>query len=144
MAGARAGWWREHGRPLDQERVALAHRLALHAADLRGDDPVKARDLGLAALGVHADDRLRGYPSEVRGAALSDGARGALPAAPDSATFSLWDLHDLRQVVAGPEQILCDNGPRTLSRTDWDRYTGGADPSDHGGGDQDVNLCSLR
>ncbi|MEU8318967.1 WD40 repeat domain-containing protein [Nonomuraea sp. NPDC048881] len=87
---------------------------------------------------------LRGYPSEVRGVALSDGARSALLAAPDSTTFSLWDLHDLRQVVADPEQALCDGGSRMLSRADWDRYTGGADPSDHGGGDGDVSLCSLR
>ncbi|YCK38923.1 WD40 repeat domain-containing protein [Actinomadura sp. ATCC 39365] len=87
---------------------------------------------------------LRGYPSEVRGVALSDGARSALLAAPESTTFSLWDLHDLRQVVADPGQVLCDGGSRMLSRADWDRYTGGADPSDHGGGDGDVSLCSLR
>ncbi|MEV3982994.1 WD40 repeat domain-containing protein [Nonomuraea sp. NPDC049758] len=87
---------------------------------------------------------LRGYPSEVRGVALGDGARSALLAAPESATFSLWDLHDLRQVVAAPEQTLCDDGPQTLSRADWDRYAGGADPSDYGGGDGDVSLCSLR
>ncbi|MFI7106298.1 WD40 repeat domain-containing protein [Nonomuraea sp. NPDC050227] len=87
---------------------------------------------------------LRGYPSEVRGVALSDGARSALLAAPESTTFSLWDLHDLRQVVTDPEQDLCDHGPQILNRADWDRYTGGADPSDYGGGDGDVSLCSLR
>ncbi|MEV4371219.1 WD40 repeat domain-containing protein [Nonomuraea sp. NPDC049637] len=89
---------------------------------------------------------LRGYPSEVSGVALSDGARSALLAAPESTTFSLWDLHDLRQVATGPERDLCDHGSQTLSRTDWDRYTDGADPSDYGGsaGGGDVSLCSLR
>ncbi|MGW4407729.1 WD40 repeat domain-containing protein [Nonomuraea sp. NPDC004702] len=87
---------------------------------------------------------LRGYPSEVQGVALSDGARSALLAAPESATFSLWDLHDLRQVVTDPEQDLCDHGPQILRRADWDHYTDGADPSDYGGGDGDVSLCSLR
>ncbi|NUR89147.1 MAG: WD40 repeat domain-containing protein [Nonomuraea sp.] len=53
------GWWHEHDTSKAAERVALAHRLALHAAELRDSDPRTARALGLAAVKIHADAQTR-------------------------------------------------------------------------------------
>ncbi|NUO99001.1 MAG: WD40 repeat domain-containing protein, partial [Nonomuraea sp.] len=53
------GWWHEHDTSKAAARVALAHRLALHAAELRDSDPRTARALGLAAVKIHADAQTR-------------------------------------------------------------------------------------
>ncbi|MER7128068.1 WD40 repeat domain-containing protein [Streptosporangium saharense] len=52
-------WQRVHGRASTQERVALAHGLALHAAELRDTDFGTARKLGTAAVGIHDDEQTR-------------------------------------------------------------------------------------
>lgn len=52
-------WKREHDRASAQGRVALAHRLALHAADLRDTAHSTARVLGLAAVKIHSDAQTR-------------------------------------------------------------------------------------
>ncbi|SFL05876.1 WD domain-containing protein, G-beta repeat-containing protein [Streptosporangium canum] len=52
-------WKREHDRVSAQERVALAHGLALHAAELRDADHSTARNLGLAAVKIHSDGQTR-------------------------------------------------------------------------------------
>ncbi|MGW2157907.1 WD40 repeat domain-containing protein [Nonomuraea sp. NPDC001699] len=52
-------WKREHDKASSQERLAVARLLALHAAELRDTDPVKARKLGAAAVALHADEQTR-------------------------------------------------------------------------------------
>ncbi|MEV4096827.1 WD40 repeat domain-containing protein [Streptosporangium saharense] len=52
-------WQRVYGRASTQERVALAHGLALHAAELRDTDSGTARKLGTAAVGIHDDEQTR-------------------------------------------------------------------------------------
>ncbi|MFD0884633.1 WD40 repeat domain-containing protein [Streptosporangium algeriense] len=52
-------WQRTYERAATQERVALAHGLALHAAELRDADPGTARKLGTAAVGIHSDEQTR-------------------------------------------------------------------------------------
>ncbi|WP_433215130.1 WD40 repeat domain-containing protein [Microtetraspora malaysiensis] len=52
-------WKREHDRASAQERIALAHGLALHAAELRDAAPRMALDLGLAAVEIHSDEQTR-------------------------------------------------------------------------------------
>ncbi|WP_433215136.1 WD40 repeat domain-containing protein [Microtetraspora malaysiensis] len=52
-------WKREHDKASAQERIALAHGLALHAAELRDADPSTARNLDLAAVRIHPDEQTR-------------------------------------------------------------------------------------
>ncbi|MER7211403.1 WD40 repeat domain-containing protein [Streptosporangium sp. NPDC000239] len=59
LVAAGLAWNHEHGRALAQERVALAHGLALHAAELRDTDFDAARKLGTAAVGIHSDEQTR-------------------------------------------------------------------------------------
>ncbi|MEV4182050.1 WD40 repeat domain-containing protein [Streptosporangium canum] len=97
-------WKRERDRGSAQERVALAHGLALHAAELRDAAPGTARDLGLAAVKVHSDGQTRAglidtlvgergdelTPDASSEVALSGDGRIALTGAGDE--VSVWDL----------------------------------------------------
>ncbi|WP_197048678.1 WD40 repeat domain-containing protein [Streptosporangium roseum] len=97
-------WKRERDRASAQERVALAHGLALHAAELRDAAPGTARDLGLAAVKIHSDGQTRAglidtlvgergdelTPAASREVALSGDGRIALTGAGDE--VSVWDL----------------------------------------------------
>ncbi|MER5627155.1 hypothetical protein ABT061_39645 [Streptosporangium sp. NPDC002544] len=99
-------WKREHDRALAQERVALAHGLALHAADLRDTDPVTARKLGVAAVKIHSDGQTRAglidtlvwwrgrelTPDASSEVALSGDGRLALTGDIGSGEVSVWDL----------------------------------------------------
>ncbi|MFD1547845.1 WD40 repeat domain-containing protein [Nonomuraea guangzhouensis] len=115
--------WREHERASAQERVAVAHRLALHAAELRDDDPVRARDLGLAAVKIHADEQTRAglidtlvmgsrtdvyslAPSGVDWVALSGDGRIALTG--DTDGVGVWDL----RTWLDPEVAFTDKADR--------------------------------
>lgn len=114
---------REHDKLSAQERIAVAHRLALHAAELRDDDPVRARNLGLAAVNIHSDDRTRAglidtlvmwrrtdlYALEVGGVlgvALSGDGRIALTG--DSDGVGVWDL----KTWLDPNVALTDKSDR--------------------------------
>ncbi|NUR92842.1 MAG: hypothetical protein HOY71_52970, partial [Nonomuraea sp.] len=46
---------------------------------------------------------------------------------------------------ADPAHSLCEHGGRSMTRANWDRYTGGAKPSDYGESDEldFVPLCDL-
>ncbi|WP_133061638.1 WD40 repeat domain-containing protein [Streptosporangium minutum] len=97
-------WKRERDRGSAQERVALAHGLALHAAELRDAAPGTARDLGLAAVKIHSDGQTRAglidtlvgergaelTPDASSEVALSGDGRIALTGAGDE--VSVWDL----------------------------------------------------
>ncbi|GAA0824421.1 WD40 repeat domain-containing protein [Streptosporangium amethystogenes subsp. fukuiense] len=97
-------WKREYDRALAQERVALAHGLALHAADLRDAAPGTARNLGVAAVKIHSDGQTRAglidtlvarhgselTPNASRKVALSGDGRLALTG--DGDEVSVWDL----------------------------------------------------
>ncbi|MEV4249249.1 WD40 repeat domain-containing protein [Streptosporangium canum] len=97
-------WKRERDRGAAQERVALAHGLALHAAELRDAAPGTARDLGLAAVKIHSDGQTRAglidtlvgergdelTPDASSEVALSGDGRIALTGAGDE--VSVWDL----------------------------------------------------
>ncbi|MGI5491056.1 WD40 repeat domain-containing protein [Microtetraspora malaysiensis] len=96
-------WKREHDRASVQERIALAHGLALHAAELRDAAPRMALDLGLAAVEIHSDEQtraglidtmvgIRGYeltPDVSGEVVLSDDGRIALTGGDE---MSVWDL----------------------------------------------------
>ncbi|NUS04296.1 MAG: WD40 repeat domain-containing protein, partial [Nonomuraea sp.] len=58
---------------------------------------------------------------------------------------SRWDLGRLHDVAADPARGLCEHGGQSMSRADWDRFTGGAKPSDYGESDEldFVFLCGL-
>ncbi|MBT2233876.1 WD40 repeat domain-containing protein [Nonomuraea sp. NEAU-A123] len=115
--------WREQERASAQERVAVARRLALHAAELRDDDPAKARDLGLAAVKIHADEQTRAglidtlvmwrrtdvyslASSGVDGVALSGDGRIALTG--DADGVGVWDL----RTWLDPEIAFTDKADR--------------------------------
>ncbi|WP_182900263.1 WD40 repeat domain-containing protein [Microbispora sp. H10830] len=96
-------WKREHDRASVQERIALAHGLALHAAELRDTAPAMARNLGLAAVEIHSDEQTRaglidtlvGMHSDVLSpdasgeVVLSDDGRIALAGGDE---LGVWDL----------------------------------------------------
>ncbi|WP_433413676.1 WD40 repeat domain-containing protein [Microtetraspora malaysiensis] len=96
-------WKREHDRATAQERIALAHGLALHAAELRDAAPGMALDLGLAAVEIHSDEQTRAglidtmvgmrgdeLTSDPSGeVVLSDDGRIALTGGDE---MSVWDL----------------------------------------------------
>ncbi|MFG1684084.1 WD40 repeat domain-containing protein [Nonomuraea sp. NPDC049269] len=115
--------WREHERASAQERVAVARGLALHAAELRDDDPGKAQDLGLAAVKIHADEQTRAglidtlvmwrrtdvyslASSGVDGVALSGNGRIALTG--DTDGVGVWDL----KTWLDPEVAFTDKADR--------------------------------
>ncbi|MFI6456534.1 WD40 repeat domain-containing protein [Streptosporangium amethystogenes] len=99
-------WRHEHDRALAQERVALAHGLALHAADLRDAAPGTARNLSVAAVKIHSDEQTRAglidtlvwgrgselTPDASSEVALSGDGRIALTGDIDSGEVSVWDL----------------------------------------------------
>ncbi|WP_433366691.1 WD40 repeat domain-containing protein [Streptosporangium sp. CA-115845] len=99
-------WKREHDRALAQERVALAHGLALHAADLRDAAPGTARDLGVVAVKIHSDEQTRAglidtlvwgrgselTPDASSEVALSGDGRVALTGDIGNGEVSVWDL----------------------------------------------------
>ncbi|MGJ6961551.1 WD40 repeat domain-containing protein [Streptosporangium sp. G11] len=99
-------WKREHDRASAQERVALAHGLALHAADLRDAAPGTARILGIAAVKIHSDGQTRAglidtlvadrggelTPDASREVALSGDGRIALTGDGYGDEVSVWDL----------------------------------------------------
>ncbi|MGP4102423.1 WD40 repeat domain-containing protein [Nonomuraea sp. KM90] len=101
------GLKRGHDQASAHERVALARRLALSAAELRDDDLVRARNLGLAAVKIHPDEQTRAgltdtllswrrkdlYSLDPRGAgsvALSGDGKAALIG--DAGGVGLWSL----------------------------------------------------
>ncbi len=96
-------WKREHDRASAQERIALAHGLALHAAELRDADRRMALHLGLAAVRIRPDEQTRAglidtmvgirgneLTPDVSGeVVLSDDGRIALAGGDE---MSVWDL----------------------------------------------------
>ncbi|MEU4407867.1 WD40 repeat domain-containing protein [Streptosporangium sp. NPDC023963] len=82
---------------------------------------------------------LKGYTREINSVALSADGGIALAAGPGG--VSLWNLHDLRDVVADPGKAACDGYTNAkIDRVDWARYTGSADWSDYGQEDWDTLL----
>ncbi|MEV4381156.1 hypothetical protein [Streptosporangium sp. NPDC049644] len=104
LAVAGLAWKRAHDRASAQERIALAHGLALHAADLRDAAPGTARNLGVAAVKIHSDGQTRAglidtlvwergrelTPDASSEVALSGDGRLALTG--DGDEVSVWDL----------------------------------------------------
>ncbi|MFI7643678.1 hypothetical protein [Nonomuraea sp. NPDC049400] len=88
---------------------------------------------------------LKGYTQEVESVALSADGRIALMGSPDRGV-SLWDLGDLAEIVADPARAACRGATNAeISKKEWDRYTGGADWSDYGGGNADgLAVCFIQ
>ncbi|NUR93076.1 MAG: WD40 repeat domain-containing protein, partial [Nonomuraea sp.] len=72
------------------------------------------------------------WPVDPAGGALSADASIALTAGADGSGVSRWDLRRLRETAAHAARSLCEHGGRSMTRANWDRYTGGAKPSDYG------------
>ncbi|MBB4917621.1 WD40 repeat domain-containing protein [Streptosporangium saharense] len=115
-------WQRVYGRASTQERVALAHGLALHAAELRDTDFVTARKLGMAAVGIHDDEQTRAglvdTMVEMYGRALSpltqEASRevtvsgdGRVALSKDDGEANVWDLKPWAdpKVIEKPDRI---------------------------------------
>ncbi|MFF3441294.1 WD40 repeat domain-containing protein [Streptosporangium sp. NPDC002721] len=123
-------WKREHDRASTQERVALAHGLALHAADLRDAAPGTARILGLAAVKIHSDPQTRAglidtlvadrgeelTPDASGEVALSGDGRIALTDSGDGVgdEVSVWDLTTWLdpKIVEKPDRVTALKGNR--------------------------------